>query len=163
MTKPESETVLDLVLRPHRSLSPTGFWVLMGLLAGFSFVAGLAFWAVGAWPVMGFLGLDVLIVYVAFRASYASARTYERLHLSPQALTVERVHPSGRHERFALPPQWLRVEVESEAGQPARLCLRSHGRVHRIGAFLPPDECTEVAGALREGLERLRHPFLPAT
>lgn len=158
MNEPESDAVLDLVLQPHRSLSPAGFWLIMSLVAGFSFVAGLVFWTVGAWPVIGFLGLDVLIVYVAFRASYASGRAYERVRLSPSALTVERVHPSGRRERFALQPQWLRVEVESDSGQQARLRLWSHGRGHTIGAFLPPDECAAVAGVLRDGLDRLRRP-----
>ena len=55
------------MLTPHRSLSPTGFLIFMAVLGGISFVTGMVFLLAGAWPVFGFLGLDVLLVYWAFR------------------------------------------------------------------------------------------------
>src|SRR5690606_21323503 len=119
-------TYLDLVLRPHRSLSPLGFWVLMAVLAGFSFAGGIVFLIAGAWPVIGFLGVDVLLVYIAFKASYAGGRAYERVRLSPEALTVERVDPYGRRQAFSLPPHWLRVESD-ESEPKGGLRLASHG------------------------------------
>lgn len=143
------------MLRPHRSLSPTGFWVIMGLLAAFSFLGGIMFWLVGAWPVIGFLGLDVLLVYIAFKASYAGGRAYERVRLSPDRLTVERVDPWGRRKDFALQPFWLRVDLDPEEG---RLCLSSHGRSLTIAAFLPPEERAQVAETIRTALARLRNP-----
>src|SRR4051794_20034440 len=127
MPDANSQATVDLVLRPHRSLSHAGFWALMGLLSAISFIAGLAFWWAGAWPVIGFFGLDVLLVYVAFRASYAAARAYERLRLFPHSLTVERVHATGRREEFDLQPYWLRVELIGEPGYESRLRLLSHG------------------------------------
>lgn len=158
MGEPAADTpiILDLVLKPHRSLSAKGFWVLMALLCGFSFAAGLVFIWVGAWPVIGFLGLDVLLVYWAFRASYASAHMGERLCLTEQALTVSRFHPSGRRESWSLQPYWLKVEIETPPGRASRLHLASHGRSLVIGAFLSPEEREEVAKRLREALERVR-------
>ena len=148
---------LDLVLRPHRSLSPLGFWVLMAALAGFSFVGGIVFLIAGAWPVIGFLGVDVLLVYIAFKASYAGGRAYERVRLLPEALTVERVDPYGRRQAYSLPPHWLRVEID-DVEQEGGLRLASHGRSLTIGAFLPPEEREEVAAVIRAALAELRRP-----
>jgi uncharacterized membrane protein len=59
----DAREILHVILRPHRSLSPTGFWILMGVLAGVSFSAGTVFWLLGAWPVIGFMGLDVALTW----------------------------------------------------------------------------------------------------
>ncbi len=149
---------LDLLLRPHRSLSPLGFWVLMAVLIGFSFVGGIVFLLSGAWPVIGFLGIDVLLVYIAFRASYAGGRAYERVRLSSGTLTVERVDPYGRREAFSLQPHWLRVEFD-ESAERSGLRLASHGRSLTIGAFLPPEERAAVAGVIRAALANLNRPL----
>jgi uncharacterized membrane protein len=153
--EPDSTPLLDLVLRPHRSLSPAGFWVIMGVMAAFSFIGGIVFWLAGAWPVIGFLGVDVLLVYIAFKASYAGGRAYERVRLSPGLLTVERVDPWGRHTSFDLPPHWLQVNLDAEQ---SRLCLTSHGRSLTIAAFLPPEERAQVADEIRAAVARLRDP-----
>ncbi|MBI3453345.1 MAG: DUF2244 domain-containing protein [Rhodospirillales bacterium] len=153
--------VLDLVLRPHRSLSPAGFWIVMGILAVWSFAGGIVFWSIGAWPVIGFAGLDFALVYWAFRASYASARLYERLRLSEDELVVERVHPSGDGETFVFQPYWLRVEIDARPEHPSRLILASHGRTLTVGAFLPPSERTALAATLRDALGRLRRTPVP--
>jgi uncharacterized membrane protein len=125
----------------------------MGLLTAFSFAAGILFWLVGAWPVVGFLGVDVLLVYIAFKASYAGGRAYERVRLVPDRLTVERVDPWGRRRHFELQPHWLRVTLDAEQG---RLSLASHGRALTIAAFLPPEERAEIADEIRAALARLR-------
>ena len=66
-------TIFSAVITPHRSLGGPGFWLLMAAVAGLSFVAGIVFLLLGAWPVFGFLGLDVLLVFWAFRANYRAA------------------------------------------------------------------------------------------
>ena len=70
-------TIFSAILTPHRSLSATGFLLFMLVLGGISFAMGIMFLLLGAWPVFGFLGLDVLLVYWAFRSSYRSAKAYE--------------------------------------------------------------------------------------
>ena len=71
------------MLTPHRSLGPTGFLILMAVLGGVSFAAGIVFLLVGAWPVFGFFGLDVLLIYCAFRLNYRAARAYEEVTVTP--------------------------------------------------------------------------------
>jgi uncharacterized membrane protein len=147
--------VLDLVLRPHRSLSPAGFHALMAVLVAFGVASSFVFWLVGAWPVLAFVGIDLVLVYLAFKASYAGGRVYERVRLSAAALTVESVDRRGRRRACELQPYWLRVDVDSET---SRLRLTSRGRSVDIAAFLPPDELGDVADEIRAGLARLREP-----
>jgi uncharacterized membrane protein len=154
----EEPPLLELVLTPHRSLPRHGFVALMAVLIGFNFVAGLVFLMVGAWPVIGFLGLDVLLVWLAFRLSYARARQSERLAFYRDRLSIRRRDHWGREETLDLQPYWLRVRVVRHQGTVTRLVLTSHGRRHAIGQFLAPDErerlalhIDEVLAAMREG------------
>ncbi len=147
----------DIVLRPHRSLSPTGFWVLMGILAAWSFAGGIVFLLVGAWPVLGFVGIDVALVWWAFNASYGDRRAHEHLHLADGTLTVERVSKRGAAQRFTFPSYWLRVQQEEEPDGRGALVLSSHGHHLVIGAFLAPEERAAVAQDLRAALARSKN------
>ncbi|WP_341703105.1 DUF2244 domain-containing protein [Ferrovibrio sp.] len=144
-------------LRPHRSLGPRGFVILMGFFAAVNFAAGAAFWALGAWPVFGFCGLDVLLLWLAFRYSYRQARAREYLRLDADALTLRRIDMQGREKSWRMQPYWLRVEC-SEEDDSARLRLWSHGRMLAVGDFLSPQERRTLAAALREALWRWRQP-----
>ena len=64
---PLDPKIFSALLTPHRSLGPTGFLILMACLGGLSFVSGIIFVSLGAWPVFGFFGLDVLLI--GFRCS----------------------------------------------------------------------------------------------
>ena len=87
---------IDVALHHHRSLSARGFCLLMIFISLVCFAAGIAFAFVGAWPVLGFFGLDVLAIYIAFRLSYQRARLFETLKLDDDTLEVRRIHPNGR-------------------------------------------------------------------
>jgi uncharacterized membrane protein len=150
----------DAVLHPHRSLSPLGFLILMIVLSAVSFATGVAFLMAGAWPVFGFFGLDVLLVYLAFRANFRSGLVYETLHLTRDELAVRRVMPSGESKSWSFQPYWLRVEMDDPPRYDSELRLSSHGNSLVIGAFLSIEEKLEVARALGEALARARKPAL---
>jgi uncharacterized membrane protein len=148
----EAPLLFDAVLAPHRSLGPRGFLILMSAVCAFAFAAGLGFYLVGAWPVVGFLGLDVLLIYGAFRLNYRHGRMYESLTLTPRALTVARTNYWGETETWRFQPYWLRVSMDDPPRHDSQLSLTSHGKKLVIGAFLTPDERLEVARALRAAL-----------
>src|SRR5436190_3230988 len=127
---PQTEPALfSALLTPHRSLSGTGFLVVIGLIAGLSFIAGVMFLVLGAWPVMPFLGLDVTLVYWAFRANYRSAAAYEEVTVTPSELHVKKVSARGKVAEWSLNPVWVRIERDShEEFGLMRLFLVSHGR-----------------------------------
>ena len=154
----ESEpTLFSAVLTPYRSLGGTGFVVLMSAISAISFAAGVVFFLIGAWPIVGFLGLDVLLVYVAFKVNYRAAQAYEHLTMTPSELRVRKVSRRGDVAEWTLNPVWVRLdrEVHEEFGIE-RLFLVSHGRRINIAAFLGPREKAEFATALAAALREAR-------
>lgn len=144
------------ILTAYRSLSQRGFLILMGLLALVSFVAGIFFLVIGAWPVFGFFGLDVLLVYIAFKLNYRSGRIYETVELDPSLLTLTRVHPSGKAERYEFNPYWVRVKLTERVDGRTALSLTSHGEVFPFARFLTDDERREFASELSRALSTAR-------
>lgn len=140
------------VLTPYRSLGPTGFVMLMGALSGISFVAGLVFYLAGAWPVMGFFGLDIALIYIAFKLNYRSGRLYETLELTRDRLSWTRVHPSGRREEFDCNPYWARVSLKERPDGRTDLRIASQGRELVFGRFLTDGERRDLASALKDAL-----------
>jgi uncharacterized membrane protein len=149
----QEPTIFSAVLTPHRSLSPTGFLLFMLVLSAISFTTGLVFFLAGAWPVLGFCGLDVLLVYWAFRLNYRSARAYEEVTVTPSELKVRQVTHRGRVSEWTLNPLWVRLDrvVHEEFGLE-RLFLVSHGRRLAIARCLGPREKESFAAALAAAL-----------
>jgi uncharacterized membrane protein len=152
---------LDVVLYPNRSLGTTGFAVLMTAIVLVSIAIGAGFVLVGAWPVTGFLGLDILLLYLAFRWNYRDARRAEFVRLDRDGLSVRRLEPDGRSQSWRFEPYWVCVVLEQAGRHERRLVLRSHGRQVAIGAFLTQNERIELARALETALREHRAGVAP--
>src|ERR1700704_1544939 len=139
-------------LLPHRSLSPEGFkWLIRGAIAA-NLLVGLPMLLLGAWPVLGFLGLDVCLLWFLFKRSYLDARRSETLVLTDRELIVDRVAPDGEREQHRLDAYWLRVDWDATS---ERLALVSRGNRVVIGRFLAAAERERVAGELKAALAAL--------
>src|SRR5216684_49367 len=146
--------LFSALLTPHRSLNRTGFLVLMGFLSAVSFAAGLAFLLMGAWPVFGFFGLDMLAIYWAFRVNFRDAKATEEIRVTPSELRVRRVSHRGQVVEWVLNPLWVQLDQKSDAEYGIeRLYLVSRGRRVSIGSFLGPDEKASFARALLAALQ----------
>lgn len=140
-------------LSPHRSLSADGFrFVMLGAVAA-NVVIGLPLFVMGAWPVFGFMGLDVFLLWWLFKRSYLDARRSETLLLTDRELVVVRVAPDGEREELRLDAYWLKVEATEE-----RLVVTSRGNRAVIGRFLGPDERLRVAEQLKAAIAEMRAP-----
>lgn len=139
-SNPFPEQVLfEARLSPYRSLSFSGFSILMLVLAGVSFTVGVMFVLMGAWPICGFFGLDVALVWFAFRANYRDACAYEDIRVTPSLLSVRQVSPKGRARETDFNPRWTRLEkTEDELAGVTRVALVSRGLALAVGSFLPP-------------------------
>jgi uncharacterized membrane protein len=141
-------------LTPHRSLSRTGFVVLMAVASAISFGAGLVFLLMGAWPVFGFFGLDVLLIYWAFRINFRHARASEDISITFSELRVRRTSHRGHTVEWVLNPLWVRIDKEThEEFGIERLYLVARGRHISIASFLGPDEKSSFVKALSEALQ----------
>jgi uncharacterized membrane protein len=154
---PAEPAIFSAVITPHRSLSSTGFLIFMLCIGTLSFASGAVFLLLGAWPVFGFLGLDVLLVYVAFRANFRAARAYEEVTVTASELTVRKVSHRGAVREWTLNPVWVRLDraVHEEFGIE-RLFLVSHGRRLSVAGCLSPDEKASFANALSAALGEAR-------
>jgi uncharacterized membrane protein len=154
---PPEPTLFSAVITPHRSLSGTGFLLLMALVGGVSFTGGMFFFLLGAWPVVGFLGLDVLLIYLAFRANYRAAAAFEQVTVTPSELRVRRVTHRGRVSEWTLNPVWTQLDREThEDFGLLRLFLVSRGRRLSVAGFLSPKERESFAAALSAALGEAR-------
>ena len=149
--------LFSALLTPHRSLNRTGFLVLMGFLSAVSFAAGLAFLLMGAWPVLGFFGLDVLAIYWAFRINFRDAKATEEIRVTPSELRIRRVSHRGDVVEWVLNPLWVQLdqEIHAEFGIE-KLYLVSKGRSISIARFLGADEKASFAKALNAALQAAR-------
>jgi uncharacterized membrane protein len=146
-------TIFSATITPHRSLGRVGFIVLMLVIGGISFVAGMVFLIAGAWPVFGFFGLDVLLIYWAFRVNYRAARAYEQVIVTASELKVRKVSHRGQVAEWTLNPLWTRLDKQThqEFGIE-RLFLVSRGQKLAVANFLGPDEKADFAAALGAAL-----------
>ena len=145
--------IFSAVITPNRSLDKFGFFVLMALMSFVSFVAGIVFLIAGAWPVMGFFGLDVLLLYWAFRLNYAAAAAYEEVTVTPAELRLRKVSHRGEVREWSLNPLWTQLDREHhEEFGLLRLFLVSRGRRLAVASFLSPEEKESFAAALAAAL-----------
>ena len=146
--------VWQATLTPHRSLDRQGFLLLMGLVIAVNLVVAVMFVVLGAWPIAGFAGLDVLLVWWAFHANFADARKLERISITEHELVLDRLserHPP-QQQRFVR--RWVRVELEEDAEREligSLLLVSGRTRV-AVGEFLAPEERKTLASALKSAL-----------
>jgi uncharacterized membrane protein len=152
--EPADPELFSALLTPHRSLNRTGFLVLMSVVSAVSFVGGVAAVLMGAWPILGFFGLDALAIYWAFRVNFRRARAYEEVSITASELRLRRVSHRGQVMEWRFNPLWVRLDqvVHQEFGIE-KLYLLSGGRRIGIASFLSPDEKASFAKALMAGLQ----------
>ena len=147
---------MDAVITLNRSLSPAGFKVLFAAVVTVNVLVGAFFLAIGAWPAPIFLGLDVLLVWLAFRASFRAAERAERVQVSAEAVTV--IHEDGERRKrvWTSPTAFTRVAVEPRGEDDARVRLLLSGKGYTVARSLSPPERSAFAAALQDAIRNAR-------
>lgn len=154
----EDDFKFHALLYPNRSLSPDGFRKVLALVIGANLLNAIIYLTVGAWPVAFFCGVDIVVVWLAFKINYAQGRRHERVMLTDDALWISRVLPSGHETRWKLSPFWTRVMINRPVEHDTQLKLVEKGRTLILGSFLAPNERGELADALEKALANARQP-----
>jgi len=154
---PGREPLFEAISMPHASMTRGALVAVIALLgAGAAAMAALFLW-IGAWPVLGFLGVEVLLAMGLLMAHARwSARAYERLTLSDGKLVIERQDGRGRRENLSLDPYWTRAEFRG--AQDGRLVLLCRGQSIEFGRHLTPEERRSLHGALVMALGAWKSP-----
>jgi uncharacterized membrane protein len=154
---PSDVRIFERRLHPHRSLSSRNFLMLMMGFSALSFAITIPFVILGAWPVAGFMGLDVLAFFWAFRANYRAARAYEDICVTPVELSVAKVSARGARREWRFNPAWVRLEREElEDYGTQRVDVVSRGRRLEVGGFLGPEARSEFADGLARAIQEAR-------
>ncbi len=160
----DEPVVYAVTLAPHRSLSQRGFVIVMLVIAGVSFASGVTFLAMGAWPIFGFFGLDVLLIYLAFRANFRAARAREHIRVTPSVLEVREVPVTGAETTVSLNPFWTRIwRQDDEDHGTLDLALVSGRTTVPVGRFLGPMEKAILARDLTEALTTVKRGVTRST
>ncbi len=151
------DLIFQARLRPHRSLDRRGFTWLISIFIAFSTFISIPFYLMGAWPVVGFFGLDIFLVWFAFRANFRAARAYEDVALSPLELQIAKVSAKGSRAEWQFNPLWVRLERQDhEEFGIQRLALLSSGKRLEIATFLGADAKAEFADSFSLALSKAR-------
>jgi uncharacterized membrane protein len=145
-------------IKPHRSLSARGVMVLIGAMCAGSMAVTSLMFLLGAWPVIGFNGADLLVAILLLRLNVRAARAVEFLRLSEAGLEISRMDVQGRAQKFVLEPYWLNVVLEERAGTVPKLLFAGRGVRCEVARALGEDQKRDLAAALTRALQRWRNP-----
>lgn len=149
--------ILSVRLWPHRSLSPRGFRILIVVLASIAVASGLLFISIGAWPVFGFFGLDILGLIWAFRASYRQARAFEEIRVTREEVLLRRVSSRGVAQEWRFNPLWSKLQIRRDnQDRVVELAILSRGESLPFAAFLGPGEKEEFSQVIGAALAEAR-------
>ncbi len=151
------EPIFRALLTPHRSLGRQGFVIMMGTLTAAWLISGAFLLAHGAWPIFGFLGVDILAIYIAFRMNYRAARVREEVSVSRTRLDIRKVAANGRSEDHRFNPFWARFRVaRHEMIGITQMAVEARGRSVPVGMFLNPDDRESFSRAFAQALHKAR-------
>lgn len=157
MTSAADHPIYRVRISPHRSLTRGQARQIIVVVGMFSTVASVPFFVMGAWPVVGFLGLDVLGLALAFAFSFKAARAYEDIEITSLELSVAKVSARGSRREWRFNPLWVRlVRRDHEDFGLTRLAFAARGRELEIAKALGPEERAKVAGDLSWALSQAR-------
>ncbi|RFB79022.1 DUF2244 domain-containing protein [Methylovirgula sp. 4M-Z18] len=157
LSDPLQKEIFSRTIHPHRSMSWKGVKILLCCVGFASAFVSLPFFLLGAWPVVGFLGLDVLLLYFAFKLNFKAARAYELITLNPLELQLAKVSAKGARQEWRFNPVWVRLRREEhEEFGVQRLELISRGTSVEVAGFLGPDAKADFARDLNRALSDAR-------
>ncbi len=145
------------ILFPRRSLGKIGFHILMTIIVGLSLVIGIMFYKMGAWPVSGFFGLDVLLIYTAFKIHYQHGKSAEIIRLTDQELIISRIDYKGKRQDVSYNSYWVNLSMACPPNVPKHVGetfieARSHGKGTFFGTFLTQGKRNELMLSLKQAL-----------
>ncbi|WP_431281101.1 DUF2244 domain-containing protein [Humitalea sp. 24SJ18S-53] len=161
---PARPLLFEALSTPPRGLSRGAILRIGLLLGGAAPICGGGFVWLGAWPVFGFLGVEVLLV-VALLSAHArwSSRAFERVLLADGRLTIERDNGRGQREKAEMDAYWARPRWIETAPGEGRLLITLRGRGVEIGMFLNGPERRSLHDALDRALIAWRNPTFENT
>ena len=156
-TQTQARPLFAAKLTPHRSMGRRGFRAVIVLVAVLATIPGIIFFSMGAWPIVGFMGLDVVLIAWAMWASLKDGKRYEQVTLWRDQLELKQVDGGGKETLVRFNPSFVKLVVDRDYNERTTgLHLRTRDRDVVVGAFLNQDEKSSFAKAFGTALKRAR-------
>jgi len=156
-TRTQARPLFAATLTPNRSLSRRGFRIVVALAVVLASVPGMIFFSLGAWPIVSFIGLDVLLIWWALSASMKRGRRYEQVTLWPDQLELRQVSGRGKEQLLRFNPFLVKLVIDRDINErTTALHLRTAESDTEIGAFLNPDDKASFAKVFGTALKKAR-------
>ena len=157
-TQTQARPLFAARLTPNRSLGRRGYRIVIAILAVAVTVPAITFYSMGAWPIAGFMGLDVVLIAWAMRASLNDGKRYELVTLWRDQLELKQVDGQGRETLSRFNPAFVKLVIDRDYNERTTgLHLRTRDRDVVLGAFLNNDEKSSFAKAFGTALRRARN------
>lgn len=146
----------SIIVRPNASLTCYHALLFFTGIALVSLIIGTRFLLLGAWVILPFALLEMLLLAFCLRQVLRSNKRMESIRIAEDHVQLTQ-QDVWQEQSYRLSRHWLRVidETGSDAEfdwQPKRVLLRSHGQSHEIGSFVNNAEKKELIRWLRQAL-----------
>lgn len=147
-----SPVYYSITARPNCSLSPLATLCVFSVITLLTLSLSLSFLLIGAWPVLLFAGLELLVLAICFSHVWSHAGDFERLTMDDGKVIIE-THEPGSDQHIELSGYWASLVLDCMSnGYCRRLALRSHGREVEFGRHMSSEERLNLALQLKPRL-----------
>lgn len=142
---------IDWRLKKNCSLAPAQLaWIYLSL-CGISLLIGTFFWLQGATLVLGFAGLEIMVVGLAFLVYARHAADGEWISIEGARVVVE-CETAGKRERAEFDRRWVRVEPRAD--ERSLIEVSGRGKSVEVGRFVRPEHRWMLAQEIRRALRQ---------
>jgi len=150
---------LDIKIYRNQSLTTRGLYILMFFITIPASYLGISFYVLGAWPVLGFMGFEILLIYIAFKILFYKNKFYEHIILDSEKLNILFKKKNKIIKKIELEPTWVQVKIEKIYENEDTLIVSSHGKKIILANYLIPEERLKLAGKIKSGLREWKNQY----
>ena len=150
---------LDIKIYRNQSLTTRGLYILMFFVPIPASYIGISFYVLGAWPVLGFMGFELLLIYIAFKILFYKNKFYEHIILDSEKLNILFKKKNKIIKKIELEPTWVQVKIEKIYENEDTLIVSSHGKKIILANYLIPEERLKLAGKIKSGLREWKNQY----
>jgi len=150
---------LDIKIYRNQSLTTRGLYILMFFITIPASYIAISFYVLGAWPVLGFMGFEILLIYIAFKILFYNNKFYEHIILDSEKLNILFKKKNKIIKKIELEPTWVQVKIEKIYENEDTLIVSSHGKKIILANYLIPEERLKLAGKIKSGLREWKNQY----
>ena len=150
---------LDIKIYRNQSLTTRGLYILMFFITIPASYIGISFYVLGAWPVLGFMGFEILLIYIAFKILFYKNKFYEHIILDSEKLNILFKKKNKIIKKIELEPTWVQIKIEKIYENEDTLIVSSHGKKIILANYLIPEEWLKLAGKIKSGLREWKNQY----